>query len=51
MMRLQYESFIKRLYALIEEEFEISTVEGDKVFRELGLKLFEIYLEKRLKRQ
>lgn len=51
MMRIQYEQFVERLYRLIHEEFDIETAEGEKVFRELSLKLFELYLEKRLKRR
>lgn len=47
MLRIQYEQFVKRLHVLIGDEFDIETEEAQKVFRELTLKLFQLYIDQK----
>ena len=43
MMRLQVESLAEKLYALIEDEFEVSTEEGQAVYKALVATVFTLY--------
>ena len=44
MMRIQYEGIIQQLYRMIDEEFEIETEEGKKIFLALSQALFDCYI-------
>jgi len=44
MMRIQYEGIIQKLYKMIDEEFEIETEEGKKIFLALSQALFDCYI-------
>lgn len=47
MMRLQYESFLSKLYKLIDDEFELDTTEGAEVFKTLGNTLFDLFMKRK----
>jgi hypothetical protein len=44
MLRIQYEGIIQQLYKMIDEEFEIETEEGKKIFLALSQALFDCYI-------
>jgi hypothetical protein len=51
MLKIQYQEFVTKLHRLVDDEFELSTKQGDEVFRRLSLALFDIWLENKLRRQ
>jgi hypothetical protein len=49
MMRIQYNALVEKLYRLVDEELEMSTNEGDQVFRALSQALFVEFVKNKKK--
>ena len=46
-MRLQVESLADKMYAMIEDEFEVTTEEGQAVYKALVATVFKLYVNQK----